>query len=191
MARLPYASRETASAEAQALFDTLEARRGRPIENIFLMLAREPHLCEAVLGLASALRTSTLLDRRYRELAVLTVGVTTGASYEVDHHWNPALRAGVTPAQLAALADFETSELFDGKERTVMRYAREVTGTGTTTDATWAGLSDFLDPSARLELALTVAWYNCVARLILPLQIEREAWLSVERELPTNPHTLP
>ena len=47
------ASRETAPTEAQAVFDKLEARRGRPIENIFLMLAREPNLCEAVLGLAS------------------------------------------------------------------------------------------------------------------------------------------
>ncbi len=176
MARLPYASRETAPADAQAFFDRLEAERGRPVENIFLMLAREPDLCEAVLTMAMALRRKTLIDRRFRELAVLTVGLETKASYEVDHHWNAALAAGVARAQLDALADFETSPLFGAEERAVMRYAREVTTTGTTTDATWLALSGFLDERQRMELVLTVAWYNGVARMLLPLEIEREHW---------------
>ena len=176
MPRLPYASRETAPAEAQALFDRLEAERGKPVENIFLMLAREPDLCEAVLGLAMALRKSTVIDRRFRELAVLTVGRETKADYEVDHHWNAALKAGVTHDQLDALADFETSPLFGPEERAVMRYAREVTRSGATTDATWSALSGFLDERRRMELVLTVAWYNAVARMILPLGIEREDW---------------
>lgn len=178
MPRLPYAARETTPADTQGLFDKLEAERGKPVENIFLMLAREPDLCEAVLTLAMALRKSTVIERRFRELAVLTVGLETKADYEVDHHWNAALNAGVTQAQLAALAEFETSPLFDPEERAVMRYAREVTLTGTTTDATWLALSGFLDERRRMELVLTVAWYNCVARMILPLGIEREDWFA-------------
>lgn len=176
MPRLPYASRDTARPEHQALFDRLEAERGSPVEHIFLMLAREPDLCEAVLTLAMALRKKTLIHRRFRELAVLTVGLETKATYEVDHHWNAALKAGVSRAQLDALASFETSPLFDPEERAVMAYARVVTVTGNASDASWLALSGFLDERQCMELVLTVAWYNCVSRMILPLQIEREPW---------------
>jgi hypothetical protein len=34
----------------------------------------------------------------------------------------------------------------------------------------------FLGERGRLELLLTIAWYNCVVRIILPLQIEKEPW---------------
>ena len=51
-----------------------------------------------------------------------------------------------------------------------------MTVSGPVTDATWAALCTFLDERQRMELVLTVAWYNCVARILLPLQIGREDW---------------
>ena len=48
-------------------------------------LVNTPDLADGVLGLASALRASTALPRPLRELAVVTVGLETGAEYEVDH----------------------------------------------------------------------------------------------------------
>jgi alkylhydroperoxidase family enzyme len=42
-------------------------------------------------------------------------------------------------------------------------------------DAIWEKLG-FLGDRQRLELLLTVAWYNCVARIVLPLHIELEPW---------------
>src|SRR4051812_34475552 len=103
MARIPYARRETVAPAHRALFDRLETERGKPVENIFLAIANDPELCDAALTMAMALRKSTVLDRRLRELAVMTVGLVTGSRYEFDHHWNSALRAGVRREQVEAL----------------------------------------------------------------------------------------
>src|SRR4051812_10157830 len=161
MARIPYAQRETTAPERRTLFDRLEAERGTPVENIFLALANDPELCDATLTMAMALRKSTVLDRRFRELAVMTVGLVTGSKYEFDHHWNSAVRAGVRREQLEALARSDTEgSVFTEHERAVIRYAKEATVSGEIADSTWNALCGFLDERERLELVLTVAWYN-------------------------------
>jgi alkylhydroperoxidase family enzyme len=176
MARVPYASRDSLGPGYKALFDRLEKERGKPVENVFTAIANIPDVCEAVLHMATSLRKQTVIDRRFRELAVLTVGMETRSEYEFEHHWNSAVKAGVPHEQLKHLAKFETSPLFNDKERAVMRYAREATVHGEVTDSTWNALCTFLDLQQRMELVLTVAWYNCVVRILLPLRIEKEDW---------------
>src|ERR1700719_3830271 len=109
MARISYVSRETMPDGRTDLYDRLVQERGANPENIFLALANAPDLAEAVLGLATALRKKTTLSRVFRELAVVTVGLETDAQYEVEHHWNAALRAGVRRRQAAHLRGVETA----------------------------------------------------------------------------------
>jgi alkylhydroperoxidase family enzyme len=175
MARIPYVSRETMPDGRTDLYDRLVQERGPNLEHIFLALANVPNLAEAVLGMATALRKKTTLSRVFRELAVVTVGLETNASYEVDHHWNAALNAGVRPEQLEQLRAFETADCFNNEERSVIRLAKEITRDGRVSDATWAGTA-FLGPREQMELLLTIAWYNFVVRVILPLEIEKESW---------------
>jgi alkylhydroperoxidase family enzyme len=175
MARIPYVTRETMPEGRVDLYDRLIAERGPNLEHIFLALANAPDLTEAVLGMASALRKKTALPRIYRELAVVTVGLETNASYEVDHHWNAALRAGVRREQLERLREFETADCFNEEERAVVRLAKEATSVGPVSDATWKATA-FLGEKQQLELLLTIAWYNCVVRILLPLQIDKEPW---------------
>jgi alkylhydroperoxidase family enzyme len=176
MARVPYASRDSLGPRYKALFDRLEEERGKPVENVFTAIANIPDVCEAVLHMATSLRKQTVVDRRFRELAVLTVGMETKSEYEFEHHWNSAVKAGVSHKQLRHLAEFQTSPLFNDKERAVMRYAREATVHGEVPDSIWDALCTFLDLQQRMELVLTVAWYNCVVRILLPLRIEKEDW---------------
>ena len=175
MARIPYVSRDTMPEGRVDLYDRLLAERGPDLEHIFLALASTADLMEAVLGMATALRRRTALPRVFRELAVVTVGIAMGASYEVDHHWNAALRAGVRREQLEHLEEFETATCFTEQERAVIRLAQEITGAGEVDDETWDATA-FLGQRQRLELLLTIAWYNCVVRIILPLRIDKEPW---------------
>ncbi len=103
MARVPLPAPEALSGATREVYDRIAASRGVPVENIFLALLNTPDLADGVLGLASTLRASTALPRPLRELAVVTVGLETGAEYEVNHHWNAALKAGVRREQLEAL----------------------------------------------------------------------------------------
>jgi alkylhydroperoxidase family enzyme len=175
MARIPYVSRETIPDGRTDLYDRLIAERGPNPEHIFLALANAPALTEAVLGMAGALRKQTSFPRVFRELAVVMVGVLTNATYEVDHHWNAALGAGVRREQLENLQDFEESEHFTAEERAVVRLAKEATLEGRVSDSTWDATA-FLGQQQRLELLVTIAWYNCVVRILLPLQVEKESW---------------
>jgi alkylhydroperoxidase family enzyme len=175
MARIQYVNRETIPEGRGDLYDRLVAERGPNPENIFLALANAPELTEAILDMATALRRRTALPKVFRELAVVTVGVETGATYELEHHRNAALAAGIGREQLDRLREFETADCFTEQERAVIRLAKEVTAGGPPSDATWEAL-DFLGERQRLELVLTIAWYNCVVRIILPLRIDIEPW---------------
>lgn len=175
MARIPYVSRETMPDGRTDLYDRLVAERGPNVEHVFLALANAPALTEAVLGMATALRKQTSLPKVFRELAVVTVGILANATYEVDHHWNAALNAGVRHEQLDNLKHFEASTCFTEEERAVIRFAREVSLDGHVQDSTWDAAA-FLGVQQRLELLVTIAWYNCVVRILLPLQIEKESW---------------
>ena len=98
-----------------------------PTANIFRALANAPALLDAFLSYANALRDGSELSPKLRELAILTVGHTTDSEYEIAHHQSHGAKAGITPEQLAAVPDFETSDLFDDAERAVMALAKEST----------------------------------------------------------------
>lgn len=55
-----------------------------------------------------------------------------------------------------------------------MRFAREVTVVGTVQDQTWEALRRHFETPQAMEILLTVAWYNTVVRILLPLGIENE-----------------
>jgi len=105
----------------------------------------------------------------------MTVGRLTAANYEYTHHWNAARKLGVPAEKLAALADYETSPLFDDRERAVIRYAVEATRDVKVRDNTFNTVRDLLgDNRILMELVMLVAGYNLVVRLLVPMQVDLE-----------------
>ncbi len=176
MARVPYPKKEELPESERHIYERMERERGVPTANIFLALANTPKLLDPILSFAGALRQDTVFEKRFRELGVLMVGLVTRCDYEFDHHWNAALQAGVRREQLDNLAQFETSPMFDDVERAVLRYAKEATETGEVSEPAWAALRRHFDVQQAMEVVLTVAWYNAVVRILLPLRIEKESW---------------
>jgi alkylhydroperoxidase family enzyme len=172
MARVPYPKKEDLPEQDRHIYERMVRERGGG--HIWLALANHPKVLEGVMAMAGALRNETKFDRRYRELGIVMVGLITKSDYEFDHHWNAALQAGVKHAQLESLAQFETAPHFNDQERAVLRYAKEATETGVVSDSTWSKLRSHFDIQQTMEVVLTVAWYNCVVRILLPLQIEHE-----------------
>lgn len=171
MARIAPVASESATTEQQEHLRQLQATRGGRVSNIFLTLAKVPALSQGVLAMATSLRQSTLLSRRLRELAIVAVGIETGSRYELLHHWKAALAAGIEEAELLAITGWATSDRFTREECAVIAFAVELTRDGAASPGTWANLG-FLIENARLELVLTVSWYNCVARMAGALDLE-------------------
>ena len=162
MARVPYLRREATDASHKPLYDRLEAERKVPTANIFLALTY-----------ANSLRAADL-SPKLRELAILTVGYATRSAYEVAHHQSHGLKAGLTGEQLAAVADFESSDLFDGTEKAVMRLAKESTLLVNVSEETWCAAADHLTDKQMVELSLSIAWYNSGVRIMGLLDIDLE-----------------
>ncbi|WP_284435913.1 carboxymuconolactone decarboxylase family protein [Streptomyces sp. TUS-ST3] len=173
MARVPYLRREDADEASKPLYDRLEAERKVPTANIFLALAGAPEQLDGFLTYANSLRAADL-SPRLRELAILTVGHVTRSAYEVAHHQSHGLKAGLTAQQLAAVRDFESSDLFDPTEKAVMRLAKESTLRVDVTEETWRAAAEHLTDRQMVELSLSIAWYNSGVRIMGLLDIDLE-----------------
>ncbi|MEU1183191.1 carboxymuconolactone decarboxylase family protein [Streptomyces sp. NPDC005820] len=173
MARVPYLRREDADEANKPLYDRLEAERKVPTANIFLALAGAPEQLDGFLTYANSLRAGEL-SPALRELAILTVGHVTRSAYEVAHHHSHGLKAGLTEEQIAAVGDFESSELFDDTEKAVMRVAKESTLLVDVSEETWRAAAERLPQKQLIELALSVAWYNSGVRVMGLLDIDLE-----------------
>jgi len=173
-ARLPYLTRNDLPEAERGIWDDFIKVRGTEPGHIHRTVANAPNLLRRFVELANELRNGTQLDPKLRELALMTVGRLTGAEYEFVHHWNMSLRIGVKREQLEHLADFETSPAFDDHERAVMRYAAEATQNVKVADATFGALREFLDNRRIMDLVMNVAFYNSVARVIVPCGVELE-----------------
>ena len=178
MSRVPYPAREDIPERHRPAFERMLRERGDPPPNVFLALAKLPHALDSLLSFTRDMRHGAAIAPRYRELAIMMVGHCTRSAYEFDHHWKLALRAGLRREQLERLAEFETSPLFDDKERAVLRYAEQVTATVGARDATWQELLRCFPENEIMDLVMAVAWYNAVARILVPLEIELEEWFS-------------
>jgi alkylhydroperoxidase family enzyme len=175
VARLPYVTRNDLPEADREIWDNFVKSRGTEPGHIHRTVANAPNLLRRFVGLADELRNGTQLDPKLRELALMTVGRLTGADYEFVHHWNMSLRVGVRREQLESLAEFATSPHFNEHERAVMRYAAEATQNVAVSEATFKALRGFLDDRRIIELVMNVAFYNAVARIIVPCGVELEA----------------
>ena len=175
MGRLPYLTRDDLAEADRDIWDNFVKSRGTEPGHIHSTVANAPNLLRRFVALADECRNGTQLDPKLRELALMTVGRLTGADYEFVHHWNMALRIGVKREQLEQLADYAASPVFDDHERAVMRYADEATRNVRVSEVTFDALRDFLDNRRIMDLVMNVAFYNSVARVIVPCGVELEA----------------
>jgi alkylhydroperoxidase family enzyme len=176
MARVPYPKRDDYPAAYLAAYDRMLRERGDPPLHIFAALANIPNLLDPLLTFTREMREGAAIETRLRELAIMTVALATGAAYEFNHHWNSAVEAGLRREQLEQLADAETSDAFDERERAIVRYAREATLSLNVSDETWSALRSHFSERETMDVVMAVAWYNAVARILLPLEIELEDW---------------
>jgi len=100
------------------------------------------------------------------------VGYVTGSAYEVQAHTRFALQAGVRIEQIHELTNFETSVVYDDRERAVLRYAAQVTRRNCISTEVTVQLHRLFDRKTRLELALQVGFYNMVIRILGAFGIE-------------------
>jgi alkylhydroperoxidase family enzyme len=172
MPRLPLLPAEAEDDAVAEAFRTFREEGREPIA-LYRTLAHAPRMLRAFSATGRGLRHDAGTPRALRELVILRTAMLAGSVYEWTHHWPMALNAGVDEARLQALSSWETSELFSAEERAALRCADEVHRVGVTDEA-FAQLQQHFGSEEVIEVVLTAAFYQAVARTLQALAVEVE-----------------
>jgi alkylhydroperoxidase family enzyme len=148
---------------------------GRPVLNLYRILANQPPALRAFLGMSRYIRGDNSIPVPLREVTILATAYALGVRYEQVAHLDAARRAGVPEAKLAAFPAWQTSGVFDAAERAAMTYAHEIATSRRVSGATFDALRAHFEPPQIIDLTLIVGWYHLCGAVLVPLEVDVEA----------------
>jgi 4-carboxymuconolactone decarboxylase len=172
MARLPYVSNGD-SADADELFAEIE-RMGRPVLNLYRVLATQPPALGAFLGMSRYVRSESSLEPGLRELMILATAVELDQPYEMAHHMDAARRIGVSESKIAAAGPGDSPDVLSPRERCAVEFARQVAHTRTCDEARFESMRSLFTPEEIIDLVVTTAWYHLCAVILGTMHVELE-----------------
>jgi AhpD family alkylhydroperoxidase len=144
-----------------------------PPLNVFRMVAGTTRAVRPFMALGRAV-LSTALDARRREIAVLRVAHATHAGYEWAQHEQLARNAGVTEAEIEAIASEDPVTSLDEECNLICRVADEVSREVRLSDEALAQVLDRYGAREATELIMLVSYYNMVSRFLESTRVELE-----------------
>ena len=156
------------------MFARIRAKRGRLL-NIHQVVGHAPKMLRAQAAYATALREESSLPRDLQELLILRIAQVNASAYEQSVHRPIAIACGVPPAKIAALAAWQSSALFDARERAALGFIEQAARSGEVADDVFAAAEKLFSAQEIVELAALVAWYVGNSRFVRALRIANEA----------------
>lgn len=144
-----------------------------PPLNVFRMVAGAPSSFRPFLQMGGAVLSSAL-DARRREAAVLRVAHATNARYEWVQHERLGRRAGLTDAEVEAIAREEPVASLDEECNLICRVADEISRHVRLSDDALEQILGRYGPREAAELILLVSYYNMVSRFLESTRVELE-----------------
>ena len=141
--------------------------------NIFTTLAHHPKLLKRWLVFANHILTKSTLPARQRELVILRTGWRCESEYEFGQHTLIGRRAGLTDAEIRALAG-DGSVAWDPPDAALVAATDELVATHDLTDATWAVLDAHFSTEQVLDTIFTVGQYAMVSTFLRAARVARE-----------------
>jgi len=167
---------EELPAEAKPILEYARQLMGF-VANDVLIMARWPELLLAMQQMVSVVYGQGQLDDGLKRLVGLVTSAAAGCRYCQAHTAHGAsLAPGMSPEKVAAVWDFESSELFDDRERAALRIAR---GAGqnpnAVTDAEFSDLRQHFDAHEVMELMGVICLFGFLNRWNDTLATELES----------------
>ena len=140
--------------------------------NIFTTLGQHPRLFRAWLRYSAQLMPFGKLTRRDTELVILRVAWQCRSAYEWHQHVPIALRVGLTPEDVAGVA--ESPAGFTERQRMLLAVTDELLTQRALSDTTWSAVHVTLSDREAIELCLLIGNYQGLATTIGGLGIRIE-----------------
>jgi alkylhydroperoxidase family enzyme len=174
MARVPLIVVKDRPELAEAIAKIKGARGGRLI-NIYRLMLHSPALANAWFDLNQAVRYGTEIDGQSRELAVIRVAILNDVEYVQRAHGPAyALKEGLTSEQVAAIANWQASNLFSVQQRVLLAYTDAMTRDIDVPDAVFADLREHFSERQTVELTMLIGAYNMLTRFLKALKVDPE-----------------
>ena len=142
--------------------------------SIFTTLGQHPRLFRAWLRYSAHLMPFGQLPRRDTELVILRVAWQCRSAYEWQQHVPIALRVGLTPDEVAGVADSSPAGGFTERQRALLAVSDELLARRALSDATWSAVQASLGDREAIELCLLIGHYQGLASTIGALGIQLE-----------------
>ncbi|MGZ5311530.1 MAG: carboxymuconolactone decarboxylase family protein [Solirubrobacterales bacterium] len=142
--------------------------------NIFTTLGQHPRLFRAWLRYSARLMPFGQLPRRDTELVILRVAWQCRSAYEWRQHVPIALRVGLTPDEVAGVADSSPAGGFTERQLALLAASDELLARRALSDATWSAVQASLGDREAIELCMLVGHYQGLASAIGGLGIQVE-----------------
>ncbi|HEY3151005.1 MAG TPA: carboxymuconolactone decarboxylase family protein [Candidatus Binatia bacterium] len=153
----------------------IKGARGGRLINIYRLMLRSPALANAWFDLNQAVRYGTEIDGQSRELAVIRVAILNDVEYVQRAHGPAyALKEGLTPEQVDAVANWQPSKLFTGQQRALLAYTDAMTREIAVADGVFADVRKHFTERQVVELTMLIGAYNMLTRFLKALQVDPE-----------------
>ena len=164
----------------QQMFDKRRAMGGAII-NLQLVTGHAPKFSRAAAAMAFTIRFDAITPRRLLELVIMRTAEIVRSDYEINQHKPLMKLCGYSDAQIAAVASWRGSPLFDDKQRALLAYVEQMAQGGEVDDATFAALAQHFSPQEIVEITYTVGSYyaNGLLTKALRIEIEQDGRLTV------------
>lgn len=154
-----------------------------PLNVVRICAHASPPLFEAQGQLGRAVADPQVLEPRLRETIILRVAYLSDSEYELHHHIPLGRAAGLTDAELAAIAQGGYDSL-DPLLAAAAQFTDEVVRYLSPEDRTLARLRQQVSDQVLVNIVLTIGCYMSIARLVAVTGIESDAYIL--EKLPTS-----
>jgi 4-carboxymuconolactone decarboxylase len=174
MARVKLIEEHSRPDLAESIAKIKGARGGRLI-NIYRLMLHSPALANAWFDLNQVVRYGTQVDGQCRELAVIRVAILNEVEYVHRAHGPAyALKEGLTPEQVADIANWQTSNLFSAEQRALLAYTDAMTRDLKVPDGVFDEIRKHFNERQTVELTMLIGAYNMLTRFLKALEVDPE-----------------
>jgi 4-carboxymuconolactone decarboxylase len=159
------------------LKDMFEKRSaiGGTVINLTLVRGHAPKFAKAAEVSAYTIRFDATTPRNLRELAIYRTAQIVGSDYEINQHTPLMKMCGYSGEQIAQVATWQSSKLFDDKQLALLAYVEQMAHGGAVDDAAFANLAKFFTSQEIVEITFTVGNYYGTGLFAKALKIEVES----------------
>ena len=159
----------------------LQRRRYGEVLTPALIWARSPALFLALGLFVGAIdRKGSPIDPALRALVMVRVSQVNHCAFCVDLNSATLMKRGVPEEKILALPNWQTSNLFDERERTVLDYAEAMTSSERRVDdALMATVRRHFEDDAIIELTALIAFQNLSSKFNSALDVPAQGFCAI------------